>query len=109
MNNKLALFLLIWFSLSVLAIAFHHHEDGVSHEDCSICFSILLHSNMAFQDTPQVSLPTFLIPVASLETTVSFPSPCCSPYLNRAPPVQYPSTKAALAKEPKKRSIREND
>jgi hypothetical protein len=86
MNRKLALFLLTWFSLSVLAIAFHHHEDGVSHDNCSICFNISLHSNAAFQDVPQIALSTSLFPLAALENTVSVSRLCCSPYLNRAPP-----------------------
>jgi hypothetical protein len=86
MNRKFALFLLIWFSLSVLAFAFHHHEDGVFHDNCSICFNISLHSNAAFRDVPQISLSTSPIPLATLENAVSFSCLFCYPYLNRAPP-----------------------
>ena len=44
MNRKLAYLLLICFSLSILGLAFHHHADGVSHDNCPICSYVSHHS-----------------------------------------------------------------
>jgi hypothetical protein len=35
----LPVFVLSLFLLSVLAMAFHHHEDGLSHDDCPLCIA----------------------------------------------------------------------
>jgi hypothetical protein len=86
MRRKAVLFLFICFSLCVIGLAFHHHADGGSHSDCSICFHVAHHSTLAFQDIPQISAPVSAILPVFLENAVS-PSPLrCAPYSNRAPP-----------------------
>jgi hypothetical protein len=85
-KRKLALSLLICFSLSILVLAFHHHEDGVPHDNCSVCFNVTHHANVAFQVVQQVSPPTSDIPLVSLEHKISLSSLFHSPYSNRAPP-----------------------
>jgi hypothetical protein len=35
----LPVFVLSLFLLSVLAMAFHHHEDGLSRDDCPLCIA----------------------------------------------------------------------
>jgi hypothetical protein len=86
MNRKLALIFLVCFSFSILGCAFHYHEDGDCHDNCAVCFCVLHHSNLAFQDSPQISPPVSGIFPGVLENAVYFPSLSCSPYLNRAPP-----------------------
>ena len=86
MNRKLVLFLLICFWLSILGLAFHHHEDGVPHPNCSICSYVSHHSYVVFQDFPQISPPGPDILLISLENTVNLYYVSCSPYSNRAPP-----------------------
>jgi len=86
MRRKAALFLFICFSLSFIGFAFHHHADGGSHADCSVCFHVAHHSTLAFQDIPQISAPVSAILPVFVENAVS-PSPLrCTPYSNRAPP-----------------------
>ena len=86
MNRKLVYLLLICFSLSILGLAFHHHEDGVPHDNCSICSYVSHYSNFVFQDPPQISAPSYNILFISLENTVNISHPCYHPYSNRAPP-----------------------
>jgi hypothetical protein len=86
MNKKLALIFLVCFSLFFLGCAFHHHQDGDTHDNCSICFCVLHHSNLAFQDFPQFSPPLADGFLGISENAVSLSSPCRSPYSNRAPP-----------------------
>jgi hypothetical protein len=86
MNRKLALSLLICFSLSILGLAFHYHEDGVPHPNCSICSLVSHHSNVAFQDTPQISAPPYHILHISLGNTINISYLHYRCYSNRAPP-----------------------
>jgi len=86
MNRKLVYLLLICFSLSILGLAFHHHEDGVPHANCSICSFVSHHSNVALQDTPQISAPSYNILLISLENTVNISYLFYCPYSSRAPP-----------------------
>ena len=86
MNRKLASLLLICFSLSILGLAFHYHADGVSHHNCSICSFASLHSNLVFQDAPQISAPSSNVLFILIENTGSISYPYYTPYSNRAPP-----------------------
>ena len=87
MNKKLVYLLLICLSLSILGLAFHHHKDGVPHENCSICSFVSHHSNLVFQDAPQISVPSYNTLLISLENPVNISYLCYHPYSNRAPPV----------------------
>jgi hypothetical protein len=86
MNKRCALSLLICFSLALLGVAFHHHADGAPHDDCSLCFTICHHANVAIQDAPQISPLSSLVFFTSIEHEVSLPSDSYAPYSNRAPP-----------------------
>jgi hypothetical protein len=86
MKRKFTLFLLLCFSISFLGLTFHHHQDGVPHDDCSLCFNVTHQANLAFVDVPQIAPPTFDISLISLENTINFSGIFCSLYSNRAPP-----------------------
>lgn len=86
MKRRFALFLLVCFSLTILGLAFHHHQDGVPHDDCSICYNVAHQANSAFVDVPQITQPTFTISLISLENTINVSYLSCSLYSNRAPP-----------------------
>jgi len=87
MNKKLVYLLLICFSLSILGLAFHHHADGVPHDDCLLCCHVLCHSLLIPQDSPQISLLTPNVLFISIENTANISYQCYHPYSNRAPPV----------------------
>ena len=86
MKRKFALLLLIAFSLALLGLAFHHHADGASHGDCSLCFQASHHSATLFQDVPLVSAAASAMLPVFPEDGVNSTRFCCSPYSNRAPP-----------------------
>ncbi len=96
MKRKFTLFLLLCFSLTILGLAFHHHQDGVSHDDCPICFNVAHQANFAFVDVPQIELPTFDIFLVSLENTINFSYLFCPLYSKRAPPEYFPNAKTTL-------------
>jgi hypothetical protein len=87
MKRRLALLLFLWFSLSILGISFHHHEDGDSHDDCPLCVYAVCQCHGICVDAPQVEAPArldaFVVPL--LGSTMYSPL-YSSPYSTRAPP-----------------------
>jgi len=86
MHKKISCLLLICFCLAIVGPAFHHHNDGVPHEDCSICFYVLHHPNLVIQEFSQTSPQDFYTLLISLESTADLPSRYFSVYSSRAPP-----------------------
>ena len=86
MNRKLVYLLLICFSLSLLGLLFHHHEDGVPHDNCSICSYVSHHSALIRENCPQISVLSSNIFFISIENTVNGSYLRYHPYSNRAPP-----------------------
>jgi hypothetical protein len=86
MNKKLASLLLVCLSLFVLGLAFHHHQNIQSHDDCPICFLASHHSNLLLEDAPQISPPVPMICGIFSEKTIGLFCLDFSPYSNRAPP-----------------------
>ena len=86
MSKKLVYILLVCFCLSIAGLLFHHHEDGVPHDNCSICSYISHHSVLIPEDSPQISLLFSDISFISIETTVNTSYLWYHPYSNRAPP-----------------------
>jgi len=87
MNRKLALLLFVCFFLSILAVSFHHHEDGECHDDCSICFHAVYHSNAVSVDVPLVGAPvSFEAEAVPLLSGLTYSHLLRSPQANRAPP-----------------------
>jgi hypothetical protein len=87
MLKRLSLLLTILLLLASLVEAFHYHDDGADHPQCSICAAhhqkaefgltgVLYHVVRDFVETP------YLRPVPSLVTKVFF-----APFNSRAPPV----------------------
>jgi hypothetical protein len=86
MDKKLSSLLLICLFVSILGVAFHYHSDGVFHEGCSICSFALHHANCVFQNSPQISAPSYNIVLISLENSINILHAFWCPYSNRAPP-----------------------
>lgn len=75
--SKLSLFILSLFLLSIIVIAFHHHDDGgCEHPDCPICVAwhhlptanfnsalIVVYKHISIYDAPEkLQLFTSLFP-----------------------------------------------
>ena len=86
MYRKLSYLLLVCFFLSILGLAFHHHADGVPHDNCSICSYVSNHSVLIPQDSPQISLLSSNVLFISIDNTLNSSSLYYHPYSNRAPP-----------------------
>ena len=86
MNRKLSLLLIVSFSLFFVGAAFHHHEDGASHEECAICFSVCNHSISLFDAAPQIAPSSYQLLLVGFGGDVNLSCICPSPYANRAPP-----------------------
>jgi hypothetical protein len=86
MKRKIGYLVLISISCLILGLAFHHHGHGVPHDNCPICYYASQYSNLAFQDTPQISIPSYNILPILLENTINIAHPFYFPYSNRAPP-----------------------
>jgi hypothetical protein len=50
----LSIFFIFIFFTSILAVAFHHHEDCMLHDDCLICSIVANNRTFLTQDTYQV-------------------------------------------------------
>ena len=87
MRNRLPLLLICLLLLSTLATAFHHHDDGADHPECSICVAAHQQADTGY------TAPVYQIPRLS---EVPPPPPCpvlpyvakpfLSPLNDRAPP-----------------------
>ena len=85
MKRRFVCLLLICFSLSILGLAFHHHADGVPHDNCSICSYVSHHSNLVIQDFPQISLLSSNALFISIENTAEQLIPVLSSLFKSSP------------------------
>jgi hypothetical protein len=86
MHKRLSLFLVILLLLSTLVEAFHYHDDGDDHPECSICAATHQQSDTGF--TPpvceiqrHVTETVYVQPVLAVASKTIF-----TPANNRAPP-----------------------
>ena len=51
--KRLSIFFIFIFFISILGFIYHHHEDGMPHDDCFICSAIANNTAFLTQDTYQ--------------------------------------------------------
>jgi hypothetical protein len=86
MRKHLALICLCLLLVSTLVTAFHHHDDGDDHPECSICLAIHHQSDSdyafpAFEVQRQLVDTVYTQPALAVVTKLFF-----TPANNRAPP-----------------------
>jgi hypothetical protein len=86
MNKKIAWVLLLGFSFYVSALVFHHHQDGLAHDACALCFSISHHASVILGSVFQVSAPSFVLPLIFIEKSLDISLSFRGLHSNRAPP-----------------------
>jgi hypothetical protein len=86
MNRKCAYLLLICFFLYFPEIVFHHHKDGIPHDNCSICSFVSHNSVLAPQSSAQILLISSNVLFISIENADNISNLFYHPYSNRAPP-----------------------
>lgn len=84
MQKRLAILCVVLILLSALVVAFHHHEDGIPHNDCPICLAVH-NSSSASHEFSEVQRSNDII---SFRPEVSFtlPKTVSVPGNIRAPP-----------------------
>ena len=50
-HKKFILFFSFLLLLSILGVRFHYHENGMTHDTCSLCSFASHHNNFVFQDS----------------------------------------------------------
>ena len=51
--KRLSIFFIFIFFISILGVIYHHHEDGMPHDDCFICKIVTNNRTFLTQDTYQ--------------------------------------------------------
>ncbi len=85
-KRKLVYLLLICLSFFIFRVAFHHHNDGVSHNNCPICSYASRDLDLVFQDSPQISIPSRNVLHIPLEDEINVSNLYYHSYSSRAPP-----------------------
>jgi hypothetical protein len=86
MRKGLSFIFICLMLLSFLGEAFHHHDDGADHPECSICIATHQKSDAGFSFAP-LELPGELAGTLSNPSIITiFNRTLYSPSLGRAPP-----------------------
>jgi hypothetical protein len=86
MRKGLSFIFVCLMLLSFLGEAFHHHDDGANHTDCSICVATHQKSDTGFSLAP-MELPGELSgTVCNPPIIICLSKALFSPSLGRAPP-----------------------
>jgi hypothetical protein len=87
MRNRLPLILICLLLLSTLATAFHHHDDGDDHPECSICVASHQQADTGYT-APVYQIPrlSVLPPPPPRPVLQYVAKPFLSPLNDRAPP-----------------------
>jgi hypothetical protein len=87
MLKRLSYIFVCLLLLSILGAAFHHHDDGAEHSDCSICMAIHHRADNGFTFAPseieRESTETIYVP----PVMAGIPKIFLIPPLGRSPPV----------------------
>ena len=51
--KRLSIFFILIFFIFILGVIYHHHEDGMLHDDCLICKIVTNNRTFLTQDTYQ--------------------------------------------------------
>lgn len=87
MVRRLSLFFTIVLLLSHLVEAFHYHDDGADHPDCSICATINQQADSAYNLPVYQILPQAVkTPYPQQPVLPTVAKSIYSPFNNRAPP-----------------------
>jgi len=84
--KRLSISFILIFFISILGVIYHHHEDGMLHDDCFIC-SIVAHNRVFLtQDTYQVFLNDCTISTVFIDKDFITPYTLTQTFSIRAPP-----------------------
>jgi hypothetical protein len=84
MQKRLALLCVVLILLSAFMVGFHHHEDGIAHDDCPICIAAH-HSSSALNEFPEIQRNNDAI-FFHPDVSFTIPDAISIPGNTRAPP-----------------------
>ena len=86
MLRRLSFYFVCLFLLSTLAVAFHHHDDGVDHADCPTCMAHHQQSDTGCV-TPVFDIQQFVVRTIRVQPALAVVAKLFhSPANDRAPP-----------------------
>ena len=84
--KRLSIFFILIFFISILGVIYHHHEDGMPHDDCFICKIVTNNRIFLTQDTYQTFSNDSIISTVSIDKDFITPYILTHTFSIRAPP-----------------------
>ena len=84
--KRLSIFFILIFFISILGVIYHHHEDGMPHDDCFICKIVTNNRTFLTQDTYQTFSNDSIISTVFIEQYSITPYTLTRTFSIRAPP-----------------------
>jgi hypothetical protein len=84
--KQLSIFFIFIFFISILGVIYHHHEDGILHDDCLVCSTIANNTAFLTQDTYQVFSNDSIIYTVFIDKDLITPCTLTRTIYARAPP-----------------------
>ena len=84
--KRLSIFFIFIFFISILSVIYHHHEDGMPHDDCLVCSIVANNRTFLSQDTYQVLSDYRIISFVFIDKDLITPYTLTRTISARAPP-----------------------
>ena len=84
--KRLSIFFILIFFISILGVIYHHHEDGMPHDDCFICKIVTNNRIFLTQDTYQTFSNDSIISIVFIDQYFITPYTLTRTFSIRAPP-----------------------
>ena len=86
MSKRLSILVVFLFIFSFSAAVFHHHDDGLAHQDCNVCVYSSNKTVLIDGDDLQLSVYRTKLSLISIEDDVVAPPVTITGISARAPP-----------------------
>ena len=84
--KRLSIFFIFIFFISILGVIYHHHEDGMPHDDCFICKIVTNNKTFLTQDAYQVFSNDCVISTVFIDKDFITPCTLRRKFSARSPP-----------------------
>jgi hypothetical protein len=84
--KRSSVFFIFIFFISILGVIYHHHEDGMPHDDCFICKIVTNNRIFLTQDTYQTFSNDSIISSVFIDQYFTTPYTLTHTFSIRAPP-----------------------
>ena len=84
--KRLSIFFIFIFIFFILGVIYHHHEDGMPHNDCLVCRIVTNNRIFLTQDTYQTFSNDSIISIVFIDQDFITPYTLTRTFSARAPP-----------------------